>query len=179
MIMTSLFVNTNILEAFTNLANVTCLWQVFGKCIKEELQGKTRVLVTNQLHFLPHVDRIFLVSEGTIKEEGSFEELSENGTLFKKLMENAGKMEDINEGRTEKGWRTVLKNSALAANSIVERNDLVKDGINAKKGELRKSVLVKQEEREKGAVSWDVLKRYNGRISLRHNTIFILQIYPF
>ncbi|KAL0305438.1 UNVERIFIED_CONTAM: ABC transporter C family member 2 [Sesamum radiatum] len=29
-----------------------------------------------------------------VKEEGTFEELSKNGTLFKKLMENAGKMED-------------------------------------------------------------------------------------
>ncbi|KAF9619903.1 hypothetical protein IFM89_009685 [Coptis chinensis] len=37
--------------------------QVFDGCIKEELQGKTRVLVTNQLHFLPEVDRILLVHE--------------------------------------------------------------------------------------------------------------------
>ncbi|GKV32073.1 hypothetical protein SLEP1_g40704 [Rubroshorea leprosula] len=38
--------------------------QVFSKCIKEELQGKTRILVTNQLHFLPQVDQLILVSEG-------------------------------------------------------------------------------------------------------------------
>ncbi|XP_057789529.1 ABC transporter C family member 12-like [Salvia miltiorrhiza] len=67
---------------------------VFNNCIKEALGGKTRVLVTNQLHFLPQVDRIILVSEGMVKEEGTFEELSEHGVLFKKLMENAGKMEE-------------------------------------------------------------------------------------
>ena len=41
--------------------------QVFKDCIKEELRGKTRVLVTNQLHFLPEVDKIILVSEGMVK----------------------------------------------------------------------------------------------------------------
>jgi len=34
-------------------------------------------LVTNQLHFLPQVDRIFLIHEGMIKEEGTYEELYE------------------------------------------------------------------------------------------------------
>ena len=49
---------------------------------------KTRILVTNQLHFLSQVDRIILVLEGTVKEEGTFEDLSNNGMLFQKLMEN-------------------------------------------------------------------------------------------
>ncbi|KAJ1698124.1 hypothetical protein LUZ63_006636 [Rhynchospora breviuscula] len=68
--------------------------QVFDKCIKDQLRNKTRVLVTNQLHFLPYVDRILLVHDGVVKEEGTFEELSDTGELFKKLMENAGKMEE-------------------------------------------------------------------------------------
>jgi len=77
-----------------------CYLQVFDKCFKGELSRKTRVLVTNQLHFLSHVDRIILVHEGMVKEEGTFEELSNNGVLFQKLMENAGKMEEYVE---EKG----------------------------------------------------------------------------
>ncbi|KAI6703371.1 hypothetical protein NL676_012507 [Syzygium grande] len=68
--------------------------QVFNSCIKEELREKTRVLVTNQLHFLPQVDRIVLIHEGMVKEEGTFEELSRSGELFQKLMANAGKMEE-------------------------------------------------------------------------------------
>jgi len=68
--------------------------QVFEKCIKDELRGKTQVLVTNQLHFLPHVGRIILIGKGMIKEEGTYEELISHGPLFQKLMENAGKMED-------------------------------------------------------------------------------------
>ena len=76
-------------------------YQVFDKCLKGELRGKTQILVTNQLHFLPHVDRIILIHEGMIKEEGTYEELISHGPLFQKLMENAGKMEE-NRGSATK-----------------------------------------------------------------------------
>nr|GEY59895.1 ABC transporter C family member 2-like [Tanacetum cinerariifolium] len=39
-----------------------------------------------------------------VKEEGSYEELSENGVLFQKLMENAGKMEEYVEEKEEIGF---------------------------------------------------------------------------
>ncbi|KAF7134965.1 hypothetical protein RHSIM_Rhsim08G0148600 [Rhododendron simsii] len=61
--------------------------QVFNDCIKEELRGKTRVLVTNQLHFLPQVDKISLINEGMVKEEGTFEELSRSGIVPKAYVE--------------------------------------------------------------------------------------------
>ncbi|GLT67383.1 hypothetical protein SLA2020_396970 [Shorea laevis] len=136
--------------------------QVFNKCIKEELQGKTRILVTNQLHFLPHVDQIILVSEGMIKEEGTFEELSKNGKLFQKMMENAGKMEEMDEqGKENEEKNSDEKISKEAANGVAEVNDLPN---NAKKGKGRKSVLIKQEERETGVVSWNVLMRYKDAL---------------
>ncbi|EYU19138.1 hypothetical protein MIMGU_mgv1a0001471mg, partial [Erythranthe guttata] len=116
--------------------------QVFEKCIKGELRGKTRVLVTNQLHFLSQVDRILLVHEGTVKEEGTFEELSNNGILFQKLMENAGKMEEY-----------------------VEENEEVSKDANQKQSKKPgKSMLIKQEERETGVVSWNVLMRYKNAL---------------
>ncbi|RVW98454.1 ABC transporter C family member 12 [Vitis vinifera] len=76
-----------------DLLNYGCpdLLNLEKDCIKEELRGKTRVLVTNQLHFLPEVDRIILVSEGMVKQDGTFDELSKNSMLFQKLMENAGR----------------------------------------------------------------------------------------
>ncbi|KAJ0017775.1 hypothetical protein Pint_11106 [Pistacia integerrima] len=135
--------------------------QVFNSCIKEELRGKTRILVTNQLHFLPQVDRIILVSEGMIKEDGTFEELSKHGQLFQKLMENAGKMEEMKE---DCEGNDVSKNanheaSKPTANRVVEE-EYAKNARNTKKGKGGKSVLIKQEERETGIVSWNVLMRY-------------------
>ncbi|KAF8030767.1 hypothetical protein BT93_D0065 [Corymbia citriodora subsp. variegata] len=137
--------------------------QVFNSCIKEELRGKTRVLVTNQLHFLPQVDRIILVHEGMVKEEGTFEELSRSKVLFQTLMENAGKMEEQIEEDEEGEKKNVKeKTSKPAANSIV--NELPNDQGLGKKGKGGKLVLIKQEERETGIVSWQVLMRYKGAL---------------
>ncbi|XP_044496376.1 ABC transporter C family member 2-like isoform X4 [Mangifera indica] len=138
--------------------------QVFYNCIKEELRGKTRILVTNQLHFLPQVDRIILVSEGVIKEEGTFEELSKHGQLFQKLMENSGKME---ENWDENGDSKNVNHEASksTANAVVEEKEHVKNAGNSKKlGKGGKSVLIKQEERETGIVSWNVLMRYKNAL---------------
>ncbi|KAJ4976197.1 hypothetical protein NE237_001303 [Protea cynaroides] len=135
--------------------------QVFDKCIKDELQGKTRVLVTNQLHFLPHVDRILLVHEGMVKEEGTFEELSNNGVLFQKLMENAGKLEEnVEENEVTKD--NDQKNSEPAANGKV--NGLLKNESSTNKRKEGKSVLIKKEERETGVVSLNVLTRYKNAL---------------
>jgi ABC-type methionine transport system ATPase subunit len=69
--------------------------EVFDKCLRQELRGKTRVLVTNQLHFLSHVDKIVLVHQGEIKEQGTYDELLINAPLFKELMEKAGMAEQF------------------------------------------------------------------------------------
>ncbi|KAI6703375.1 hypothetical protein NL676_012511 [Syzygium grande] len=124
--------------------------QVFNSCIKEELRGKTRVLVTNQLHF-------------PSSKEGTFEDLSKNGVLFQKLMENAGKMEEQTEEDEEGEKKNIEeKISKRATNGIV--NELPKDQGHGKKSKRGKSVLVKQEERETGVVSWKVLMRYKGAL---------------
>ncbi|KAL2524409.1 ABC transporter C family member 2 [Abeliophyllum distichum] len=134
--------------------------QVFEKCIRGELRGKTRVLVTNQLHFLSQVDRIILVHDGMVKEEGTFEELSNNGLLFQKLMENAGKMEEYVEEKEDGG--TTDKTSKPMANGV--GNDVSKDANQTTEKKEGKSVLIKQEERETGVVSWNVMMRYKNAL---------------
>ncbi|KAA3460958.1 ABC transporter C family member 12-like isoform X5 [Gossypium australe] len=138
--------------------------QVFNRCIKEELQGKTRILVTNQLHFLPHVDYILLISNGVIKEEGTFEEVSRKGRIFQKLMENAGKMEK--RGRKDDGRYIDMEKLEPNSNKMVENeiNDILKDANAAKRRKGMTAILVKQEERETGLVSWNVLMRYKDAI---------------
>ncbi|XP_047331263.1 ABC transporter C family member 12-like [Impatiens glandulifera] len=135
--------------------------QVFIKCIQEGLQGKTRVLVTNQLHFLPRVDKIILVSEGMIKEEGTFEELSRTGTLFKKLMANAGKMEEhVNSGEDYLS----LEHKPVTSIANGMENGFPQSMASTNRRKEAKSVLIKQEERETGVVSFKVLTRYKGAL---------------
>ncbi|KAK0578361.1 hypothetical protein LWI29_009118 [Acer saccharum] len=135
--------------------------QVFDNCIKRELTGKTRVLVTNQLHFLSQVDRVILVHEGMVKEVGTFEDLSTNGTLFQKLMENAGKMEEYVEEK-ENGEIVDLKTTKPVANGVTD--DFPKKASHTNKPKEGKSILIKQEERETGVVSWKVLSRYKNAL---------------
>ncbi|KAL6333051.1 hypothetical protein AAG906_022748 [Vitis piasezkii] len=135
--------------------------QVFRDCIKEELRGKTRVLVTNQLHFLPEVDRIILVSEGMVKQDGTFDELSENSMLFQKLMENAGKMDKRMEEK-ECSKNLSHNKSKPTANYVVDELSKNASYFNEKKE--GKSMLIKQEEREIGVVSWNVLMRYKDAL---------------
>ncbi|KAM6551936.1 hypothetical protein CsatB_001744 [Cannabis sativa] len=134
--------------------------QVFDKCIRGELRGKTRVLVTNQLHFLSQVDRIILVHEGTVKEEGTFDELSNNGMLFQKLMENAGKMEEYAEENED---NEIIDGSASKPVANGVPND-VKNANDVGKTKPGKSILIKQEERETGVVSMKVLSRYKNAL---------------
>lgn len=134
--------------------------QVFDKCIKEELQHKTRVLVTNQLHFLPYVDKILLIHDGVIKEEGTFDELSNNGELFKKLMENAGKMEEQAEEKQDESIPQDVAKETENGDIVIVDGGLQKNQDNdSNKTKPGKSVLIKQEERETGVVSAKVLSR--------------------
>lgn len=131
--------------------------QVFDNCIKGELAGKTRVLVTNQLHFLSQVDKVILVHDGMVKEAGTFEDLSANGMLFQKLMENAGKMEEYVEEKENEESVDQKTSKQPVVNGVT--NDLQQNGSHKNKPKEGKSVLIKQEERETGVVSLKVLSR--------------------
>ncbi|XP_037352386.1 ATP-binding cassette sub-family C member 2 [Talpa occidentalis] len=48
------------------------------------LKGKTRLLVTNSIHFLPQMDEIVLLGNGTILEKGSYRALLAKKGLFAK-----------------------------------------------------------------------------------------------
>ncbi|KAJ3223083.1 hypothetical protein HK099_001564 [Clydaea vesicula] len=67
---------------------------LFETCIQENLKGKTRILVTHQLHFLSAADHIIYLSDGEIKEQGAYQELLENGGEFCNLMTSYGGVEE-------------------------------------------------------------------------------------
>ena len=103
--------------------------------------------MTNQLHFLSQVDKIIVVNDGSIVEQGIYEDLIQAGPVFQKLMENAGKMEEGSEQFNHKKSDDVI---------MSQRKDEDKDP--TKKD--RKSLLIKEEERETGVISWAVLSRW-------------------
>jgi ABC-type multidrug transport system fused ATPase/permease subunit len=61
--------------------------KIFENCISAFCAGKTRILVTNQLQYLPRVDHIVVMDHGRIAEQGTYDPLLAKAGAFKALME--------------------------------------------------------------------------------------------
>uniref|UniRef100_A0A914VV15 ABC-type glutathione-S-conjugate transporter n=1 Tax=Plectus sambesii TaxID=2011161 RepID=A0A914VV15_9BILA len=51
------------------------------------LAGRTRVLVTHGMHYLPHFDHIVVLKDGAISESGTYKELISNAGAFAEFLE--------------------------------------------------------------------------------------------
>jgi len=60
---------------------------IFQKCICGELKDKTRILVTHQIQFLKDVDYIYIMKDGAIISEGTYDMISEGLDLMKVMTE--------------------------------------------------------------------------------------------
>jgi ABC-type multidrug transport system ATPase subunit len=80
----------------------------FSNCIRGALKNRTRLLVTHQLHVLPQLDRIIVLRNSEIAEEGTYSQLKENnGELAQYLKtldidEDVGAPSDLSELSLEK-----------------------------------------------------------------------------
>lgn len=55
---------------------------LFDSCMCDLLAGKTRILVTHQLHYLAAADLVAVVKGGSISDIGSYDELVSRGVDF-------------------------------------------------------------------------------------------------
>ncbi|XP_016158299.1 PREDICTED: canalicular multispecific organic anion transporter 2 isoform X2 [Ficedula albicollis] len=72
---------------------------IFDKVIGPDgvLKGKTRILVTHSISFLPQVDHIIVLVDGQISEMGSYQELLKQNKAFAEFLRNYALDEDIEE----------------------------------------------------------------------------------
>lgn len=82
---------------------------IFNHCIKGYLKGKTVILVTHQLQFLPSADRILLLENGQIKSLATYAEMEKNGIDFGAVIASA-KEESEKKEKKEK-LRPAVSNS--------------------------------------------------------------------
>uniref|UniRef100_A0A8C3AE20 ATP-binding cassette, sub-family C (CFTR/MRP), member 3 n=1 Tax=Cyclopterus lumpus TaxID=8103 RepID=A0A8C3AE20_CYCLU len=75
---------------------------IFDNLIGPEgvLKGKTRILVTHGISFLPQVDNIMVMVEGRVSEMGSYQELLKQNGAFAEFLRNYA-LEDIVEEEEE------------------------------------------------------------------------------
>ena len=118
-------------------------------------EGRTKILVTHALHFLPQVDYIYTIADGQIMERGTYAELMANDGVFSKFLKEFGskqeeeEIEDVDEaaveGEVTKGGKGQKGSGAVTA--LKERYE---------KGKT----IMQDEERSVGAVPWKTYKTY-------------------
>ncbi|XP_024641721.1 ABC transporter C family member 10 isoform X2 [Medicago truncatula] len=109
---------------------------LFNEYIMEGLKGKTVLLVTHQVDFLPAFDFVLLMSEGVILQEGPYQQLLTTSQEFQDLV-NAHKVTD---GSNQLANATFSQASIKITQALVENKGKEANG----------NQLIKQEEREKG-----------------------------
>ncbi|CAE8691957.1 unnamed protein product [Polarella glacialis] len=113
---------------------------IFHECIVGALAGTTRLLVTNQLHFLSHanVARVIVMKAGELVEQGTFAELAaQPSSNFSKMVSSVGgSQKQKDESKVEQ----------KAPEKAVEAKIKV---VNTGNGEL-----VKKENKREGVVTW-------------------------
>ncbi|XP_049775390.1 ATP-binding cassette sub-family C member 4-like [Schistocerca cancellata] len=63
--------------------------QLFKQCVCSLLANKTRILVTHQIQYLHAANKIVVMDEGKIEDQGTFTELAKRSTTFFNLMSTA------------------------------------------------------------------------------------------
>lgn len=121
---------------------------LFEHALKDALAGKTRVLVTHALHFLPYVDNIITIDHGKIVEQGTYNELIARNGAFSRLVEEFGNKEEEKKEEHEEKEADAIEDSGKEKQKE-ESPDKPKP-----------TALMQEEERATGAVGSKVYKAY-------------------
>ncbi|GAB0095977.1 multidrug resistance-associated protein 1 [Sergentomyia squamirostris] len=140
------------------------------------LAGKTRLLVTHGISYLPHMDEILVISNGEITESGSYKELlAQKGAFSEFLVQHLQEMaEDVDLEEIKDVLEAQPEGRQLFERAVSIRSSISSRG--SKKGSMRKrtsnlekegtvvpkvgTVLIEKEESATGKVSWDVYIKY-------------------
>uniref|UniRef100_K7FZT5 ATP binding cassette subfamily C member 3 n=1 Tax=Pelodiscus sinensis TaxID=13735 RepID=K7FZT5_PELSI len=99
---------------------------IFDNVIGPEgaLQGKTRMLVTHSITFLPQVDHIVVFVDGKISEMGSYQELLKQNGAFAEFLRNYALDEDLAEDELTSTEMLEDEEVLLAEDTLSNHTDL-------------------------------------------------------
>ncbi len=83
--------------------NLCCFFSWHTHTESGVLAGKTRILVTNDVKYLRHMDSIVVLREGRIAERGTYEELMDNDGAFAEFLRNYDNNKTGNSGGSRGG----------------------------------------------------------------------------
>ncbi|XP_044750660.1 probable multidrug resistance-associated protein lethal(2)03659 isoform X2 [Coccinella septempunctata] len=117
--------------------------QLFENCICGYLKYKATILVTHQIQYLANVDRIYLMENGRVEAEGTYQDILNSGKEFAELFKAEIPIEDDDE-EEEKFIKKRKKKF-----SVMEEQDDIQD-----------EPLVESEGVKKGSISGRVYRTY-------------------
>lgn len=126
---------------------------VFNNVLLNSSAGKTRVLVTHALHFLPQVDYVYTVVNGRLAEEGTYAELIARDGAFSRFVREFGSQEVKKEDEEEAERR---ETAALEVDKDPEAERKAEKRRKAQSGKA----MMQTEERNTGSVSGSVYSAY-------------------
>ncbi len=124
------------------------------------LAGRTRVLVTHGISFLPKMDMIFVMKDGKIAERGTYSELLESKGAFSEFLQqyqSDHKEKDGPDGAAE----------AAAEEKKVGKTD---------EGDNNNGKLVEDEGTAMGSLNWSLYKKYFTYVGVPR-ALFLLSLY--
>ncbi|KAM3966456.1 LOW QUALITY PROTEIN: ATP-binding cassette subfamily C member 4-like [Aphomia sociella] len=126
--------------------------QLFDGCINGYLQGRTRILVTHQIHFLKAADYIIVLNGGRVENMGTFDELVSSGKEFAMMLTSLQEGKDKDAESVGSGVSAEDRPSLLRSQSSINE-----DGKELPEFEAQKMAA---EERQSGNLRWEVIAAY-------------------
>nr|QUF59447.1 ATP-binding cassette transporter Abcc1-1 [Brachionus angularis] len=127
------------------------------------LKDKTRIFVTNTISFLPEVDQIILIENGSIIESGSYHELiNDKNTSFYQFIKNSF----ISHGSKEIGDGNSIKKDSNENNLSLDFNNKINENIVGEK-------IIEVEKMETGNVKLDSILEYFKSCSFQLVCLFV------
>ncbi|KAF5303190.1 hypothetical protein FQA39_LY10103 [Lamprigera yunnana] len=77
---------------------------LFQQCIKQFLKHKTCLLITHQLQYLRETDKIIVLKEGKIVNQGTYNQLQTSGIDFAKLLQEFNSNEETTQKEKNSDW---------------------------------------------------------------------------
>eukprot|EP01032_Pedospumella_encystans_P017357 gene17357-19780_t len=147
---------------------------IFQKCIKEELKGKTVLLVTHDLHVLPQCDKIVILDdEGGILRSGTSEQILRSGVDVKKyLIPVEGKNKVKQPQKVEEASVKSTSQRRRPPRRLPQRIPW-QEMVDAVKNSEKDGSLTKDEEMNEDGVPWST---YGSFISAGGVLLFVLVV---
>ncbi|CAF0837577.1 unnamed protein product [Brachionus calyciflorus] len=120
---------------------------IIKNCINGYLKDKTRILITHQVHHLETADKIYVLRDGIVQAEGTYNELLRSHLAALSSMEDAESAGDF-DSMEEKPKEIEIK---------PKDDKLMSEDLKAKQEMIKKE---REEVQQKGAVGWNSYVAY-------------------